>query len=222
MGTATANNRGIQRAWGSSSFSRTIDDVEAEEVITVNANYPGAMAQVISILRDHNAYVSSGYGCRLTRILGSQFYIKAPRDQIERIHEKIAQEFPAGPKPAASAEEFCGVDRWIPTHEINLFVDRDRKGVLATAFDVIDRHDVNVVTMAASTGATMNKDSDAPSEVHWGNVTIKASVERVASFWEEFKAVARREGWKKASVVPVRGPGDPYYWSREREVNDGV
>jgi hypothetical protein len=63
MGTTIAETNNAHRAWSNVMCQSTIEDVEvnvAEAVITVNANYPNAMAEVTSILRDHNATVRSG------------------------------------------------------------------------------------------------------------------------------------------------------------------
>jgi hypothetical protein len=201
------------RAWGSSSYTSTVVDDEAdeqEEIITLNANSPTATAELIAFLRECNADVKSGTTCRLTRVIGNQFYVRATRGQFERIHGWLAERYPPQPRPAARAEDFVSVARWDPSHEISLFVDKDRPGVLAAAFDVIARHGVNVVTMAAATGTAINPDSDTPREV--------------ATFWEDFRMVARREGWKKASVVPLKSKDrdDEYRWSREREIDNGA
>ncbi len=222
IATATADSKGTQWA-GWSSFDTTIDDVESgssEEIVTVNANNPAVMAEVTSIFRAHKANVSSGYGCRLTRVLGSQFYITGTRDQINGVNAAITARLASRSKAAARVEDFRAVNKYAPSHEIAFFVGRDRPGVLATAFEVIAKHGVNVVTMAAATGPAIDHDPDASGETYWGRASVKAYIEDPATFWKEFKSVARQEGWDWAAVTPVMGDGRRYRWDRKQEVSE--
>lgn len=211
MATAIADTEKPRRGWSSAMCQSTIDDVSSdvvEAVVTVNADRGGVnvIGDVTSILRKHNANVISGYGCRLKRVSGGQFYIEAPRDQIKGIQDEIDKEFASRSRPVTRKEDFHDVKKYVPTHEIVVFVKHNRTGVLADAFGVMAKSGVNVVTVAAGAGPTLDGDS-------WGRAIITAYIEGVDAFWDAFVAVAKEEAWDEVKVTPIRTTGQPYAWT---------
>jgi predicted amino acid-binding ACT domain protein len=188
-----------------------IDDVRVgtvEAVITVNSNRVNVMKDVTSILRKHNANVLSGYGCRLTRVAGGQFYIEAPRNQIAQINREIEDTFGPESKPIRRADEFRDVNRWVPTHGIVVFVKEDRTGVLADIFAAMASLEANVVTVAAGTHPNVEGG-------HSGHALIKAYVEDPEIFWDEFVAIARQKDWDRVEFTPVKSTDSGYVWHKD-------
>jgi hypothetical protein len=202
-----------QRGWSNVMCQSAIDDVQVgtvEAVITVNSNRRNIMKDVTSILRKHNANVMSGYGCRLTRVAGGQFYIKAPRNQIDQINREFDHEFGGESRPVRKSDEFQDVNRWVPTHGVVVFVKEDRTGVLADIFTAMAMLGANVVTVAAGTHPNVEGGQS-------GHALIKAHVETPEIFWPKFVAIARQKDWDRVEFTPVKDADSGYVWRKDDE-----
>jgi hypothetical protein len=206
MTTATATEATIMNAietWSAGSCLKTIEESEmTEAVINVQSSDPQAFGEVASVLVAHNANVRSGHGGRMTKIVGVQFYIKAPTDQIGKINDDIAEKFGIVPPVVSREEDFPQVNKWIANYEIKIYVREDRPGVLAEVFNILKDHDVNVVTIRAATGPSIRR-SRGPGSLHtyWGQATIGVYIPDVGNAAAVLDALGKNVD--KVSVEPL-------------------